>query len=285
MSAENLQIAIASGKGGTGKTTVAANLARVASGAVQLLDCDVEEPNCRLFLPGDVLQTRPVEVPHPVVDADKCDGCGACARACQFNAIVSLKTKAMVFPELCHACGGCALACPKDAISEMPRKIGEMTEIESRGVRLIEGMLEIGSSLAPPVIRAVKQQRDKSILTLLDAPPGTSCPVVETLRGVDYVVLVTEPTPFGLNDLELAVDMVEEMGLPCGVVVNRAEEGDDSVQTFCESRGLPLLMAIPEERRVAEAYSRGELMVEVLPEFREQFEHLLKTLTGVASNG
>ncbi|MFW6286880.1 MAG: ATP-binding protein [Candidatus Sumerlaeota bacterium] len=271
-------IAVASGKGGTGKTTVAANLARVSTEAIQLMDCDVEEPNCRLFLSGEVDEERPVTVPHPVVDGEKCTGCGACSKACQFNAIVSLGSQAMVFPELCHACGACALVCPENAITEDNREIGMIRMIKSGQVELAEGMLNVGSMLAPPVIRAVKGLRKSGATVLLDAPPGTSCPVVETLRGSDYVVLVTEPTPFGLHDLGLALDMVEEMGLPCGVVVNRAEEGNDSARELCEARGVRLLMEIPEDRRIAEAYSRGDLMVEALPEYCLRFEELLQEL-------
>jgi MinD superfamily P-loop ATPase len=268
-------LAIASGKGGTGKTTLAVNLARVIAGPVQLLDCDVEEPNAHLFLPGAVRERRIVGIPVPAVDAQLCNACGACARLCAWHAIVSFGTTPLVFPEMCHGCGGCALLCPRGAIREVERRIGEIEIREAGPITLISGRLDVGVATAPPLIAAVKAARRDGAPAILDAPPGTSCPVVATIRDADAVLLVTEPTPFGLHDLELAVATVRELGLPCGVVVNRMGSGDDRVQRWCGREGLPVLLEIPDDRRVAEAYSRGELMVDAVPEYRPLLAGLL----------
>ncbi|MBI4725705.1 ATP-binding protein [candidate division TA06 bacterium] len=267
-------LAIASGKGGTGKTTLAANLARTWDGPVQLLDCDVEEPNAHLFLRGNLRQEAEVGIPVPVIDAKRCDLCGECGRFCQYHAIAAVKPSPIVFPELCHGCGGCALVCPRKAISEVRRRIGVVEVLESENVTLIQGKLDVGVSLVPPLIRAVKSRLRTELPAILDAPPGTSCPVVTTLRGSEYVLLVTEPTPFGLHDLTLAMDMVRELQLPFGVVINRAGSGDDRVHDYCHKQGIPILLEIPDDRRIAEAYSRGVLMVDALPEYRGIFTKL-----------
>ena len=269
-------ISVASGKGGTGKTTVSANLARVYPGPVQLLDCDVEEPNCHLFLPGVLRSRDTVATPVPVIDAVLCDGCGACSDICRYNAIAALTDEAMVFDELCHGCGGCTLVCPRKAITEKDHRIGEIEVSESGNISLIQGRIDVGVTMAPPVIRAVKSlMREDGMPAILDAPPGTSCPVITTIKGTDLVVLVTEPTPFGLNDLKLACDMVRELAIPFGVVINRVGAGDDRVHSFCRNSGIPILMEIPDDRRIAEAYSRGELIVDALPEYRSVFERLM----------
>jgi MinD superfamily P-loop ATPase len=269
-------IAVASGKGGTGKTTVAANLAR-AHGDVTLLDCDVEEPNIHLFVSG-APQGEPetVSILVPEVDESRCDGCADCSRFCAFKALAVLDKRVLVFPELCHGCGGCARVCPQGAIRETPKRVGVVETMRSGGrVTVVQGRLDVGVAMAPPLIRAVKAHIPKTEDAILDAPPGTSCPVVATLRETDFVVLVTEPTPFGLNDLKLAVAVVRELGLPFGVVVNRADRHDDRVAVYCRETGIPVLAEIPDDRRVAEAYSRGELMVDALPEYRTLFERLL----------
>ncbi|MEW6379546.1 MAG: ATP-binding protein [bacterium] len=271
-------IAIASGKGGTGKTTVSLNLARVHGGAVQLLDCDVEEPNGHLFLQGTAENQETIAIPVPQVDESLCDACGECSRICQYHAIVSLATRPLVFPELCHGCGGCAKICPRKAIREKDHRIGVVEIVKSDHITLIQGRLDVGVAMAPPLIRAVKARIRSDTPAILDAPPGTSCPVIVTLRGADCVVLVTEPTPFGLHDLALAVDMVRELGIPFGVVVNRVGAGDDRVHTFCREQGIPILLEIPDDRRIAEAYSRGDLVVDVLPEYRDYFKRLLKQI-------
>ena len=269
-------LAVASGKGGTGKTTVSVNLARSIGSAVQLLDCDVEEPNAHLFLRGRQTGTDVVSIPIPEVDESLCDACGECGRFCRYHAIVSFGSSPLVFPELCHGCGGCTLVCPRGAIREVGRRVGVVETQEVDGMTLVQGRLDIGVAMAPPLIRAVKSRlKNKSTTVILDAPPGTSCPVIATLRGSDFVLLVTEPTPFGLHDLRLAVDMVRELGIPFGVVVNRMGIGDNRVHVFCREQEIPVLLEIPDDRRIAEAYSRGELVVEALPEYLSHFATLL----------
>jgi len=269
-------LAVASGKGGTGKTTVSVNLARSIGSAVQLLDCDVEEPNAHLFLRGRQNGTDVVSIPIPEVDESLCVACGECGRFCRYHAIVSFGSSPLVFPEMCHGCGGCALVCPRSAIRETGWRVGEVETQDVDGITLVQGRLDIGVAMAPPLIRAVKSRmKDKGATVILDAPPGTSCPVIATLRGSDFVLLVTEPTPFGLHDLQLAVDMVRELGITFGVVVNRMGVGDDRVHRFCREQEIPILLEIPDDRRIAEAYSRGELVVDALPEYRSHFATLL----------
>jgi MinD superfamily P-loop ATPase len=268
-------ISVASGKGGTGKTTVSANLAKVSRRPVQLLDCDVEEPNCHLFVKGELKGCEVVSMPVPQVDPSLCNGCGACSAICEFNAIAALTDEAMVFEELCHGCGVCTLVCPVKAISEKDRRIGEVKTIESGHITLVQGAIDVGVAMAPPVIRSVKERLKADMTAILDAPPGTSCPVIATIKDTDMVILVTEPTPFGLNDLSLAVDMVKALAIPFGVVINRVGAGDDRVHVFCRDEGIPILIEIPEDRRIAEAYSRGELMVDALGEYRALFERLM----------
>jgi len=276
-------VAVASGKGGTGKTTLATNLAYVASQAgreVAYLDCDVEEPNGHIFLRPAVEEERPIEKPIPVVDAALCTYCGACAQACRFGAVASLPEQTLVFPELCHACGGCALVCPADAIGEVPRTIGTLRLGCSGRVRFVEGVLNVGEAMSPPAIRAVKAASPPDGLVLLDAPPGTSCPVVETVRGCDLVLLVTEPTPFGLHDLSLAVEMVRAMRLPLGVVINRSDLGDGRLREYCRGHRVPVVAEIPDDRAVAEAYSRGELVAETVAGFAGHVRALLERIEG-----
>jgi MinD superfamily P-loop ATPase len=278
-------LAIASGKGGTGKTTVAVNLARAFARPLQLLDCDVEEPNDHLFLPGTGKREEPVTIPVPEVDESLCDGCGECSRFCAYHAIVSYGAKALVFADMCHGCGGCAKVCPRQAIREVPRRIGMIESRQSGNITLVQGRLDVGSAMAPPLIRAVKERLCPDLPAILDAPPGTSCPVIVTVRGADFIMLVTEPTPFGLHDLKLAIDMVRELGIPFGVVVNRAGSGDDRVHVFCRRENVPLLAEIPDDRRIAEAYSRGELVVEALPEYRDLFAALARKLLQEGNGG
>jgi MinD superfamily P-loop ATPase len=273
-------IAIASGKGGTGKTTVAVNLAwHLAEQGmnVRYVDCDVEEPNGHLFLNPVIATTEPASIPTPVVDAARCTGCRACAEACQYNAIAVLQ-KALVFPELCHGCGGCTPACPTQAIREEPRAIGTVETGVAGKVHFVQGRINVGEAMAPPLIRAALRKAFGDGITLLDAPPGTSCPMVTTVRQADYVVLVTEPTPFGLHDLALAVETVRKLGRPHGVVINRADSGDGRVRDYCGTQGIPVLIELPDDRRVAEAYSRGELAARVLPDWRLLFESLSNLL-------
>lgn len=273
-----MQIAIASGKGGTGKTTVATNLAYVAalSGrTAAYLDCDVEEPNGHIFLKPHIVEERPVCKTVPRVDETLCTHCGSCGDVCQYSAIVCIGRKVLVYPELCHACGGCAMLCPVHAIREGSRAIGTLRFGHSGPIQCVDGLLNVGEAMSPPVIRAVRQAAPPCDLVIVDAPPGTSCPVIASIRACDYVVLVTEPTPFGLNDLQLAVAMVRELAVPFGVVVNRAGAGDDRVQAWCLKEDICLLAEIPDDRSVAEAYSRGQMACEALPHWRETFLALL----------
>ncbi len=268
------RIAVASGKGGTGKTMVSLNLAAMYGQPVQLADCDVEEPNVNLFLNCTASETNDVNMPVPQVDSDLCTGCGACGQLCRFRGIVSFGSKALVFPELCHGCGGCSRVCPTGAITERPHLIGTVSTGQAGDIKLVEGRLEVGSSSVPPVIRAVRNLLVDSIPAILDSPPGTSCPVVATLRDVDYVLLVSDPTPFGLHDLKLAVATVKEMGLPCGVVINRSGDDQVGLHMYCRDENIPVMLSIPDDRLIAEAVSRGELISKVFPEYGRMFAEL-----------
>ena len=271
-------VAIASGKGGTGKTTVAVSLAQVARGPVRLLDCDVEEPNCHLFLRPEIERIEPVTMPIPKVDEARCTACGECGRFCEFNAIVSFKTTPLVFPELCHGCGGCLDVCPEGAIREVAREIGVVELGHAGNVVFAHGRLSVGEPMAPPVIRRVKRHARGDGLTIVDSPPGTSCPVIESVRGADFIALVTEPTPFGLFDLTLAAGVVRQLRIPFGVVINRVGIGDERVREYCRSERIPVLVEIADDRRIAEAYSRGEIIVGAVPEMRSTFEELLERI-------
>jgi MinD superfamily P-loop ATPase len=267
-------VSIASGKGGTGKTTIAVNLALCLPGPVQLLDCDVEEPNCAIFLKPTLALRENAAIPVPRVNEALCTKCGECGTSCRYHAIVSFKTTPLVFPELCHGCGGCALICPTGAISEELRPIGVIEEGNARGIHFTQGRMNVGEAMAVPVIRAVKRKILAGATVILDCPPGTSCPVISAVQGSDYVVLVTEPTPFGLNDLRLAVETVRALALPFAVVINRADVGDDGVRRYCREEDIPILLELPDERRIAEEYSRGVPAVEALPGLRVLFEGL-----------
>ena len=277
-----MRIAVASGKGGTGKTTVAANLAYVAAcngQSVAYLDCDVEEPNGHIFLKPEITHGEPVGTLIPRVDEEKCTLCGKCGQICQYSAIVCVGRKVLVYPELCHACGGCRLVCPEDAIAEVPREMGLLETGRAGPIQFVQGALNVGEAMSPPVIKAVKTAAPETDLIITDAPPGTSCPVIESIRNCDFVLLVTEPTPFGLNDLKLAVEMVRVLELPFGVLINRADVGDRAVHQYCSKERIQVLAEIPDDRRIAEAYSRGEMVCEVLPNYRSLFTQLLKDLT------
>jgi MinD superfamily P-loop ATPase len=278
-------LTVASGKGGTGKTTVAVNLALSTASAdgmsgLLFLDCDVEEPNAHLFLKPTLARSEPVSIMIPRVDESLCKHHARCAEVCQFHAIAALPNTTLVFPELCHGCGGCTLECPERAISEEPHPIGIIEEGHVDGIAFAHGVLNVGEPMATPIIRQLKRRlSDEYELAILDAPPGTACPVVESMRGADYVLLVTEPTPFGLHDLRLAVQVGrDELGIPVGVVVNHDGVGDAGVDDYCQSEGIPILMRIPMDRRIAEAYSRGVTIVDALPEYRERFRQLLKSI-------
>ncbi len=282
-----MKIAIASGKGGTGKTTLSTNLAVALAHdgrAVQYLDCDVEEPNGHIFLKPHWDSTEDVTVGVPQVDLDTCNGCGKCGQLCQYSAIVAVKGAAMVFEQLCHSCGGCIAVCPTGAIREVPRKIGVVQYGVSDGIAVGQGVLDIGAIQSPAVIRHLKKGiRDRGIV-LLDAPPGTSCPVIEAVKDCDFVLLVTEPTPFGLNDLELAVGMARQLSIPFAVAINRCDIGDDSIVKYCRNESIAVLLEIPNDRRIAEAYSRGDMMVNVMTDYRKKFIHLFDSMAVLSTH-
>jgi MinD superfamily P-loop ATPase len=276
-----LIVSVASGKGGTGKTTVATNLAAALAAKgrdVAYLDCDVEEPNGHLFLKPRIDERQQVNVAVPRVDLNKCTFCGECSKTCQYNAIAVLLDKVMVFPSLCHSCGGCRWICPESAIEEVARPIGEISCGEGHGVAFCEGRLNVGEALSPPVTRALKKVARKAEIVVVDAPPGTSCPVIEAVNGSDFVVLVTEPTPFGLNDLVLAVGMTREIGLPFGVVINRADIGDGAVERYCNAENISVLLRIPFDRKIAEAYSQGDMASLVSSGYSETLCQLFETI-------
>ncbi len=258
-----LKIAVASGKGGTGKTTLSCGLAWSASQAnerVTLVDCDVEEPNVNLFLQSPVDTEKEVFVLNPQVDKGKCTGCGACGEMCQFSAIVVINKEVLLFSDMCHSCGGCVMVCPQNAITEIKRPIGIVEKGSMGSVQYLGGRMNVGEAKSPPLIQAVAGETGETDLVVFDAPPGTSCPVIETARESDFVILVTEPTPFGLHDLTLAVEMIRELRMPFGVVINRSDAGDDSVEKYCREEGITVLGSIPFSRKIAEAYAEGKVI-------------------------
>lgn len=298
-----MKIAIASGKGGTGKSTVSTNLAYLLSKTyndVALLDCDVEEPNCHIFMKPDFNYSKKVCVPIPEINTEKCIACGKCAEVCQYNALAFVKGKVLVFGELCHGCGSCGLVCPVGAISEKGREVGVVEAGFAEGFNFIHGKSRIGEAMSPPLIKAVKkadceqrlesseksetvtpfnasnqEKRGDRKIQILDCPPGTSCPVIAAVNGADFVVMVTEPTPFGLYDLKLAVDVIRKIGLPFGVVINRSCENDSLIENWAKEENINILTKIPDDRRVAECYSKGELVLKAMPEFKKYFEPLV----------
>jgi MinD superfamily P-loop ATPase len=276
-------IAVASGKGGTGKTTVAVSLALSLDG-VQFADCDVEEPNAAIFLRPVIDEKIPVTMLVPEIDETKCSGCGKCAALCAYNALVVLGTRVLVFPHMCHGCGGCTIICPERAITEKPREIGMIEKGPAQSISFMQGILNVGDPMAAPIIKQLRKHLDRSKIVILDSPPGTSCPVIETVRESDYCILVTEPTPFGLHDLQLAVATVRELKVPFGVIINCAGIGDDAVEQYCRQEGIPLLMKIPWERRIAEGYSRGEPIVSVMPKLKQAFINLYTTIAAASRN-
>ena len=280
-----MKIAILSGKGGTGKTLISTNLASVISEEqkVQLLDCDVEEPNSHLFLNTDWKSEKDVNLMLPVVNHDLCDKCGKCAEECQFGAIVTYPTGTLVFNNLCHGCGVCTMVCPQKAIKEVPKRKGEIKSgIVSENFELKMGLLEIGEPSGVSIIRELKKEIDDSKVVILDSPPGSTCPVVETLRGVDFALMVTESSPFGLHDLKEVLEIIEDMKIPHAVLINRYDKQYSEMNEFLEKRKIPVLLRIPFERAIAEYYSRGELISEKMPEKRKMMEKLFEKIQELA---
>ena len=278
-------ISVASGKGGTGKTTVAVNLT-LSIGDAQLLDCDVEEPNAHLFLNPEVEGIEPVYVMIPEVDKEKCSFCRKCADFCAFNALFvigkdpekGLEGDTILFPNLCHGCGGCIFVCPENAISEGKREVGRIIEAKKGDIGVVYGELNIGEPMPVPVIKAVKSRIDTGRTVIIDCPPGTSCPVIHSIHGSDYCILVTEPTPFGFHDLKLMVEVVKELDIPFGVVINKEGIGDERVYKYCRSEGIEILAGIPYERRIAELYSGGIPFVTQIEEWKSKFYEIFEKI-------
>ncbi|MBO8129391.1 MAG: P-loop NTPase [Peptococcaceae bacterium] len=267
-------VAVASGKGGTGKTTVATSLALACEGSVRLLDCDVEEPNAGLLLNPHLTIAETVELPVPLFSRDLCTQCGKCVEVCAFNALALAGKELLVFPNLCHGCGSCFYFCQNNALTEDRRRIGLVQQGWAGKIAFSRGLLDVGEALALPVIQEVKKNIGDEEHTVIDSPPGTSCPVIAAVRGADFCVVVTEPTPFGLHDLDAVTALLQTLGIPHGVVINRYDLGDERVDAFCREKGIPVLMRIPFDRRIARSIGRGRPLVAELPEWRERFRQL-----------
>lgn len=274
---DQLKIAIASGKGGTGKTTVATNLA-LSLGNAQLLDCDVEEPDSHIFLGIKLEKVEDVYIPVPNIDKNKCTFCGKCSEFCQYNAIAVVPNDILFFPELCHGCGGCTLICPEDAISEEKRIIGIIERGSNDGLEFYHGLLNIGEPMATPLVKAVKAKADDKKITIIDSPPGTSCPVIESIKDTDYCILVTEPTPFGLYDLKLAVEVVRKLDVPFGILINQEGIGDKGVEKYCKEENIPIIMKIPHDKKIAKLYSRGIPFVKDMKDWEDKFIKLYEKI-------
>ncbi|MCD6453545.1 MAG: ATP-binding protein [Dehalococcoidales bacterium] len=278
-------VSIASGKGGTGKTLVATSLARSLGDkqSLQFADCDVEEPNAHLLLQPTFSQRKVVFILIPRVDEAKCTGCGKCAEVCAYKAIAVVRGKVLVFPELCHGCGACSYFCPEQAISEVGKEIGVVESGNSGKIGFIQGKLNVGELAAPRVIVEVKKHLNQGGLVIIDAPPGTSCPVVEAVKDADFCLLVTEPTSFGLNDLALAVEMTRKLDVPTGVVINRNGIGDHRVEEYCLKEGIPILLRIPLDIEIARLYSRGVTLVDGMPQWKEAFRGLFSKIERIVN--
>jgi MinD superfamily P-loop ATPase len=271
-------ISVASGKGGTGKTTVATNLAVSMGTGVQLLDCDVEEPNAHLFVSPVIEQSETVFTAVPKIDKDKCTFCRKCSDICRFKVIAIAGKTILTFPELCHSCGGCMAVCPEGAITEIGRELGLLEQGTFDAGDFVQGRMRIGEAMSPPLIKKVRERVKPDKINIIDAPPGTSCPVIAAMKDTDFVLMVTEPTPFGLHDLKLAVEAVKLLGIPHGLVINRSDLGNDDVWQYARTENMPILMEIPFDRAIAEAYSQGRLIVEAMPAWKGKFQELFSRI-------
>jgi len=276
---EEMIVSIASGKGGTGKTTVAVNMA-LALGNVHLIDCDVEEPNCHIFLKPEKTKTEEISVKVPEIDENLCNLCGKCSQFCRYNALAVAGETVLQFAELCHSCGGCALVCPKDAIKEGNRVVGVVEYGKKDGIIFSQGRMNIGEAMASPVIRELKKRINNGSDVIIDAPPGSSCAVIESVKGSDYCILVTEPTPFGLHDLKIAVEMLESMSIPHGVVVNRDGIGDKKVYEYCKKKSITILAKIPHDKKIAALYSEGKPLLEEIQGYKATLIDMFKKIRG-----
>lgn len=274
-----MKLAVASGKGGTGKTMVSVSLALTARGPVQFLDCDVEEPNAHIFLRPTFQERISCTLDVPKVDDSRCTYCGKCKEICRYKAITVFGSTLMTFPELCHACGGCFLVCPEEALQKEKRQLGWVEKGQAGAIAFVQGKLRVGEAMAPPLISAVKKETAPEGLIILDAPPGTSCPLVSTVRDADFTLLVTEPTPFGLHDLKLTVGVLRQLERPFGVILNRADLGDELTIEWCRKQKIPIMMKIPFDRCIAEGYARGEPLLTSRPDLQQSFQALLEEIT------
>lgn len=277
-----MRISVASGKGGTGKTLVATSLALSLidlEEPIQLLDCDVEEPNAHIFFPIATISEHQVSLPIPKVNYNKCQYCGKCSEVCQFNAIALMKRTLVIFPDVCHSCGGCWHLCPSGALEPSPREVGHVSVNQAGPLRLVSGKLKLGTHISPPVVQAVRKMEDSEGIVIIDGPPGSSCPTMTAVADTDYCILVTEPTPFGLNDLSLAAEMLQVLGIPCGVIVNRDVLGNDLIDGYCQEKGLDILMRIPFQREIARSYAKGIPLVKSHPEWQEKFYQLYQKIS------
>jgi MinD superfamily P-loop ATPase len=248
------------------------------------MDCDVEEPNSHLFLNPEIKEKQAVIAPIPLIDEDKCTYCKKCMEICRFGAIAVVGKKVITFPELCHSCGGCMAVCPEDAVSERDRELGDIETGSIKENLFVQGRLNVGQVMSPPIIKKIRTLARDGMINIIDAPPGTSCPVIAAMKGADFVLLVTEPTPFGLHDLTLAVETVKILKIPHGIVINRAGMGNDGVKEYAKKEGIPILMEIPFDKKIARIYSRGELVVEKMPEYKDKYLDLFDQIKRLVKN-
>jgi len=271
-------ISVASGKGGTGKTTVATNLALSLDADVQFLDCDVEAPNASIFLKPTFVKRKPIYFPLPKLNEEKCTFCGLCSKVCEWNAIAVVNKKWLFFPQLCHGCGACWTLCPEKALEKAKKELGVVESGKAGKIDFIQGKLTVGQAVSPPVIKAVKKEIDPSKDVIMDVAPGTACPMVEAVKDTNFCLLVTEPTPFGFNDLVLAVGVLKELNIPHGVVINRCSIGDNKIDNYCEKNSIPIFLRIPLDEKIARAYSRGEPLVYLDPVWKDKFRQLFSSI-------